>query len=151
MLKLVSSNSKLFIESCSQKKRVYKIGISDSPLCSFCKLQDESIEHLFWGCEFVKSFWNCLFDWLNSCSVKVEDISEMDIIIGNLNENEDELLINHISILAKYFIYRNSLISKIPLFSVFKHKISYVFDIESRIADKTSFHLSKWNKLIDKL
>ena len=32
------------------------MGILDSPLCTFCEIHDESLEHLFWDCPHTSSF-----------------------------------------------------------------------------------------------
>ena len=34
-----------------------KIGISDSALCSFCKLETETLSHLFFDFNLVNKFW----------------------------------------------------------------------------------------------
>ena len=36
---------------------LYKIKMVDSPLCSFCSMQDETTEHLFFHCDKVRLFW----------------------------------------------------------------------------------------------
>ena len=93
---------------------------------------------------------NCNVDWLHSCSIKIEDVN--DIVIGKLDIEEETLLINHIIILGKYLLYRNSLNGSLPHFEVFKLRIKYVYNIEKGIAtknDKMSLHLLKWNKLLN--
>ena len=38
-------------------KSLYKMKMIDSPLCTFCKISDESLEHLFCRCDFIVTFW----------------------------------------------------------------------------------------------
>ena len=35
---------------------LFKMKISTTPLCTFCGLESETLEHLFLDCEYVKSF-----------------------------------------------------------------------------------------------
>jgi hypothetical protein len=133
------------------KKLLFKIGKTASPLCSFCSKYDETIEHLFLDCEKVLIFWVDLFHFLNNYSIQVENMSEMDILLGCKNRNDDTMLINHILLLAKYYIYKCSL-SRSQLFvSAFQYKIKQTFDLEFRISnknDKLQIHYKKWNKLL---
>ena len=39
---------------------LFKFGKVTSPRCSFCKLHDETIMHLFYDCLIVKKLWNQL-------------------------------------------------------------------------------------------
>ena len=41
-------------------KMLFKFGKVTSPRCSFCKLHDETIMHLFYKCLIVKELWNQL-------------------------------------------------------------------------------------------
>ena len=41
-------------------KMLFKFGKVTSPRCSFCKLHDETIMHLFYDCFIVKKIWNQL-------------------------------------------------------------------------------------------
>ena len=40
--------------------KLYKMKVISSPLCSFCDLENETIEHFFWKCTIVQDFWNQL-------------------------------------------------------------------------------------------
>ena len=47
---------------------VFKLKIIDNDLCTFCNENKEYIEHLFWECNIVQTFWNRLLEWLlQSC------------------------------------------------------------------------------------
>ena len=47
------------LQHCKKKliKKRYKIGIVDSPLCTFCQISEESLEHLFIHCPISSAFW----------------------------------------------------------------------------------------------
>ena len=38
--------------------KLYKMKLINSPLCTFCKSENETTEHLFWNCTLTKVFWN---------------------------------------------------------------------------------------------
>jgi len=46
-------------------KFVHRIGLIDSPNCTFCKENTESLLHLFYECERVKSFWIHVESFIN--------------------------------------------------------------------------------------
>ena len=41
-------------------KALFNIGISETKLCSFCNLADETVFHLFSHCQKSSELWNCL-------------------------------------------------------------------------------------------
>ena len=47
-------------------KMLFKFGKVISPRCSFCKLHEETIMHLFYDCLIVKRIWNQLKSILSS-------------------------------------------------------------------------------------
>ena len=36
--------------------KLYKMKLISSPLCTFCKSENKTIEHLFWNCTLIKDF-----------------------------------------------------------------------------------------------
>ena len=72
-----------------------KIGIIPSPVCSFCGEMNESLEHFFFiSCRYTKDFWAEVIKWFDNQGVKVEHLSDRDIMFGILR-CEDKLFINH--------------------------------------------------------
>ena len=51
---------KVLNDILSLNYKLYKMKVISSPLCSFCNLENETIEHLFWNCTFTQDFWNQL-------------------------------------------------------------------------------------------
>ena len=47
-------------------KMFFKFGKATTSRCSFCKLHDETIMHLFYNCLIVKRFWNQLKSMLSN-------------------------------------------------------------------------------------
>jgi len=98
---------------------LHKIGKSDTPLCSFCKTHDENLDHLLFKCNIIQNFWKNVINWLTSFDIKEWDLNEMSVILGIIDPNDDYILINHIILLAKYFIYKCSLFKILPTVCVY--------------------------------
>ena len=59
---LIDSNSrefqyKILNRFLTTNSFLYKIGLIASPLCTFCGLESESLEHLLISCPFTNMFW----------------------------------------------------------------------------------------------
>ena len=68
-----------------------KIGIIPFPASSLCDESDESLEHLFLSCHYTKNFWSEVIKWLVDHKVKIENLSDKDILFGIIG-CEDEIL-----------------------------------------------------------
>ena len=56
---------------------LYKIGLITSPLCNFCGLESESLEHLLISCPFTNMFWLDFISWCRNVNIESEELSEM--------------------------------------------------------------------------
>lgn len=125
-----------------------KIGIIPSPACSFCGEMNESLEHFFISCRYTKDFWAEVIKWFDNQGVKIKHLSEKDIMFGILR-CEDELLINHILIIAKQYLYSCRQNKSLPSIKVLNLKIKTIHQLETMIAksnNKLKAHNMKWDK-----
>ena len=76
-----------------------------SPLCTFCEQENESLEHLFITCTYTTSFWLDFICWCKKIDIDLKELSNTDILLGIWQTKEDFLLLNHLLILAKQYIY----------------------------------------------
>ena len=123
----------------------------ESPNCTFCQEAAESVEHLLFSCRISSDFWKHVLSWLRDNDVHVEAINESDGIFGKFDIVEDYILINHILLLAKYYIYDRKCHNSVPSVRGFLARVRRVFNIELHIArekKKILFHFQKWEKLI---
>ena len=90
-------------------KTLYKMRLVDSPLCTFCKISDESLEHLLCSCEFTIAFWKSVVLWVKSLHIDIDSLNDCDIIFGLIQKRPHWLLLNHIIIAGKQIIYQNRL------------------------------------------
>ena len=65
---------------------------------------NESLEHFFVCCRYTKNFWAEVIKWLDNQGVKIEHLSDKDVMFGILR-CEDELFVNHNLITAKQYLY----------------------------------------------
>ena len=63
-------------------ENLFKIKMFDSPLCTFCKIEIESLEHLFYNYEITRSFWVALRSWRMECNINLEPFSVFDVLFG---------------------------------------------------------------------
>ena len=98
--------------------KLFAFKIVDSPYCTFCKNEAESPEHLFFFCKVADMFWKEVLSWIALSSNEVKDIS--DVSFGKFNINKDFIIINHVLLLAKFFIYRYKLDKKEPSLDVLR-------------------------------
>ena len=98
---------------------LHKIGLANSPLCTFCKQESESLEHLLIICSCTKSFWSDFITWSNQLNISLRDLSDSDILFGFWQRKEDYLFINHMLVLAKQHIYECRNKCTYPSFTIF--------------------------------
>ena len=72
------------------------IGVVESPKCTFCQEEAESVEHLLFSCRISSDFWKHVLSWLRDNDFHVATIDESDLIFGKFDILEDYFLINHI-------------------------------------------------------
>ena len=115
---------------------LYKIGITQNNTCSFCKIDTETLTHLFWDCNVIKQFWHDIQNWLKGECVHINDLnlSKTDIIFGIDNQRRADAVINFIILLAKQFIYRMKYKNAVPLIQIFKKVLLLQYNVEKFLA-----------------
>ena len=92
---------------------LFKIGISDTIMCSFCHSFPETISHMFYFCSYSQQLWLDLNIWLHDiCSIDI-NLNVKSIIFGIANDNNRN--INIIINLVKKYILDKKLKNAIPL------------------------------------
>ena len=81
-----------------------RIGIIPSPACSLCGESEEYLKYLFLSCHYTKNFWSEVIKWLVDHKVKIENLSDKDILFGIIG-CEKEIFVNYILLLAKQYLY----------------------------------------------
>ena len=95
----------------------------DSLSCTYCKIDEESLEHLLFFRKITEFFWKEVLSWLAILNNKIVDFSLIDVLFGKFDIDEDFIVINLILLLAKFYIYRSKLDNTKPSLEVFKAKL----------------------------
>lgn len=80
---------------------LFKMKISATPLCTFCRLESETLEHLFvdWRT------WETFAAWVNSLGIVLNQPTDQEIMLGITGNRDDCKLVNHLQILRKQTIF----------------------------------------------
>ena len=62
-------------------EKVFRLKMIDSLLCTFCKREIESIEHLFFHCNVTKTFSQAFCSWLCNCNIDTQYFTIIDICL----------------------------------------------------------------------
>ena len=122
--------------------------MKESPNCSFCDSQEETLSHLFIECRYVKPIWNGL---QTLCNVVFSDEEKLFGLHEKIDDKSYDLL-SHITIIVKQCIHMSRMATSKPDFDQVKAKILDVEHTERQIALRNSRlerHLNKWRKLDD--
>lgn len=118
------------------KDRLFKIGYIQDPYCTFCKVNQETSNHILFECPVSKFFWNTVTDnilyRLGSCCC----LSLTNVIIGFLQEEMD--LLNYIVILGKTYLWTCRRKEIKPNFEHFKKLLEIKYETEKYIALKNN-------------
>ena len=113
---------------------LFKIHIKDTKLCSFCNLEDETVEHLFFNCPLIFPFLRAFYDCLKRYFHNIEFHKEQFL----LGFKEESLTLNLLIIIAKNYIYKCKLKEKIPNIIELKYRIKNYNSLEQYIAIKNN-------------
>ena len=132
-------------------ERLHKFSIVDSPLCSLCGAYNESIKHLLCTCTVTQRLW----DQLKSCMHEVISFPILEsktVITGLWNEKiSNYILINHIILIFKHYIFLKRKEGKHISFDGLKAFIKNVQNTENQIASckqKVNIHYKRWNPIL---
>ena len=87
--------------------RLYKMTIAESPLCSLCGNDTETILHFFRHCSITQNFWTQMQNWLSNI-LDIPVLTSKIAILGKYSsQGATDILINHIILMFKTFMYTN--------------------------------------------
>ena len=117
---------------------------------SACQTEVEIHRVFTFSCKIFSDFWkHVLSRVLRDNNIIVENLKEADIIFGKFDVGDDFLLVNHILLLGKYYIYSQKCHDQtgIPSLQGFIARTRLIYNIELYIARKRGTlrkHLSDW-------
>ncbi len=84
-----------------------KFDVGDSNKCQLCNLEIETVEHLFFQCNLVQTFWNDAFCWIHQ-RLPVRLILSWEIVKFGLlfNDKKVSYVINNLLLLLQFYIHK---------------------------------------------
>ena len=114
---------------------LHKIGYVQHDTCTFCKVNPETVYHLFYECPLTRFFWENFENFWFVLTGQREKLTLQDVYIGNLEKCE---LLNYFITLAKLHIWLSRKQSKIPKCEVFIELVGQKYRTEKYIAVKNN-------------
>ena len=129
--------------------RLFKMNLVESEMCSFCKGEKETVEHLFLNCRIAKTLWT------NICNLCKETMSFpvllfKNIICGFTESLEQNICQNFVLLLFKKFLYQQRSRQSEANIKSFSNSIHTIYRIEYKIAAanyRLDSHFKKWEHI----
>ena len=111
-----------------------KMKVTNDHLCTFCKAERDTIEHIFWHCEIVQRFWkdfvkllheNVLFTRMHNMQ-----LSECLVILGIEDNRRVDSIFYFILLLGKQYLYQCKMNYDEPMIAAFRRRLSFRYNIE---------------------
>ena len=113
--------------NCNYK--LFLWGLKESPACLECNVTD-NLEHYFYYCDSVKSFWTKVEQWMNEIFSTNYNLAILDVLFGCLYvEKTLYYAINLILLYGKYFINKCKLGNKNLSWGHFQHMLKSYLSI----------------------
>ncbi|XP_013856001.1 uncharacterized protein LOC106511813 [Austrofundulus limnaeus] len=113
----------------------------ESTNCSFCKEHIETTNHIFYECIYTCAFWEDLHHWLSK-HMQIPDLRIENIIFGFIIDNSvNNLTINSIVILGKFFVHKNRFLKTKPNFVAFHKELCLFFSSLKHMKKKNAVKL----------
>ena len=116
-------------------RQLFRMKLVDSPFCSLRGHCVKTVTHLFLSCTVSQELWDEIIEWSRSCML-LPKLTEQIIYLGWFQDSSYNILINHIILLFKQFIYiRKESKSQINI-QGFKHFLKNIIDVKKVIVNK---------------
>ena len=148
---------KILLNILYLNKRLFLFGKTNTPLCSFCNLKDETVSHLFYECKVVDVLWNQVRTYFNN-EIHLPPTTLQIALLGFLDNqsNKNFFLFNHILLIFKLYIYKSRTQSYVNLHNLI-NEITKIKKMEMILAAKNGNESDrrrckeKWQCIAEKL
>ena len=120
--KLRNFQFKLLYKLLLTNSLLEKMHVKPDDLCNFCKVESDSLLHIYCTCQCVEAFWvevKSLLEVLLKENIGDLGFANQIIMLGYCGDEDWSNEINSIILSAKYFVHCCYLTNKIPYFDVF--------------------------------
>ena len=87
------------------KSKLCKMKIKDDAICRLCKNHEETLIHLFAKCPKISPLWDNISIWIRNKLNIIINFTDIDIILGYLNNNNFAYPLNTIILVTKSYIF----------------------------------------------
>ena len=142
--KLIEFQFKLLHRRIPTNEFLVKIGIKDTPQCSFCKEEPEKLIHLFWLCPKTVSFWQSIITWLNHRKIIPDNYSVANIVALGLRPDSSRYhgQVNFCFLLARHYIWLCKAKENLPRLKGFIQYLKSMYTIEAKACNTLPKKLS---------
>ena len=86
---------------------LYRFGISQDSICSFCSLEEETPMHLLYSCNHTQILWERLRYCIQN-NLDLPSLTSLSAILGFTDsELENFIIINHLLLIFKYYVFKS--------------------------------------------
>ena len=121
-------SSECAIDTRTRAFHLYKMEAVESPLCSLCQKENETLEHLFVDSTFSKKLWTDIKQSLNP-HLALPNLNANNCIFSFIDNDSFSVVENHILLLYKRYIYDCRLNKRSTNFLGFKNLKSSIRQI----------------------
>jgi len=147
--KLRSFQYNIISRTLITNKKLYQWKLVDSDLCQFCKVKEETIEHLMYGCDKVAKLWQAIFAKLEQYMNVFHVVSNPRAVICGTNNTNNYKLVNHILLIVKKYIYNSRCMNNVLSINGAILMIKKCYVIEYQLACQSN-NPGLWGKFTDK-
>jgi hypothetical protein len=114
------------------QRLLFLMKIVNSATCTFCEVEEGTLEHLFWDCIKTQVFWSNWIDWLHTNFPHCSNLrlSKEFVIFGCESNLHTDRIIDLFILLAKYHIFQAKTNNSAPLIQVFLRTVKQRFAVE---------------------
>ena len=102
--KVMGLQYKILFRFVVTNKLLYQIQIKTTPNCPICEIDTQTIEHVFFECKKIKTFWLQIIDLWNNYNNTRVILSVKDVILGYKFQDLKSNKALNIILLSKYYI-----------------------------------------------
>ena len=130
-------------------KYLFMCKLIDSPLCSFCDQEQDSLSHIFWSCPEIYAFWMSLQDYIHDKCAHTSNFlfSEELILFGVQNRVHSDLVMDLIILQTKFYIWKCKIQRKLPRIPILIQILKARHSTEKQVAfsmNKNNFFHTAW-------
>ena len=104
-----------------------------SPNCTFCQVEKETMDHLFFTCKIIQELWYTLERIIEYYFHVKLTLTKTNIFFNNYRGQEQDI-INWLIIVMKQYIYSTKCRMEYPSFTQYMTKLSYWYLIDKQQA-----------------